>query len=353
MNQIVEPGLPDFSKSAVQKSFDELGPEEVAVLSRSVQSPSFFVSPTNDENIFQTNIQTPQGETLVNLTKDQLKSFGIKTPKRTKLQVIKQTIKDKQPAKSAQELEDADDVDLLDQPISPADLEGLDGIQEPEGFDPGNITGIGRSPALERARQQILSGGDLTEADKLLDLALKEQQVISGFRPSLDAEALLADRLRAFNERREGRTPSNQLTKLGVFGGERTTPGEELSRREARTLRALEGISGISEREASGRRASRKTEAELLNLEKNVSTELKRLRLRERELSQKSARENRQAIENDLKIRLDNLSSLLNAQLDLADSLSGDAKRKIQKSATLTQGKLEAIINRLAKKGIR
>lgn len=77
----------------------------------------------------------------------------------------------------------------------------------------------GENIALARYAD-LIRVGDFEGAQQALQTAALEQEALDKFKKDLSPEALAVDRLRAFQERREGKTPSNQLSKLPVFGGE-------------------------------------------------------------------------------------------------------------------------------------
>lgn len=94
--------------------------------------------------------------------------------------------------------------------------EGLDLVAPPD-----IVEAAEQGSTIEDIYSQAVANGDLDAADKALDLAMKQQEAVNSFSEDLTPEAMLSDRFRAFQERRDGKTPSMQLTKSGAFGGEK------------------------------------------------------------------------------------------------------------------------------------
>ena len=81
--------------------------------------------------------------------------------------------------------------------------------------------GEGQSISSDALVVNAIHNGDLEAAQDFLT-----QIATPAVREDLTADALLADKFRAFQERRAGQTPSNFFTKSGEFKGERLTPAE-------------------------------------------------------------------------------------------------------------------------------
>ena len=122
--------------------------------------------------------------------------------------------------------------------------------------------------------ENALNAGDIDLADRMLDMSIKQQEAVRGLSRDLSPEAMMADRLRGYQERRQGRTPSMQLTNSGEFRGDRRAP-YDLEKAEENTK--LERMLKLG----ANRRAedSNKRQSSLLRLTK---TRLKRDILNER-----------------------------------------------------------------------
>ena len=101
----------------------------------------------------------------------------------------------------------------------PSDLIEKDKELEPPPFEAGATP-----EKLQEIASIAIDQGDFDLADRAINLALKQSQLQQSFKTDLSPEAITADTLRGFAERRLGGPQTNQLTKSGKFGGESRNP---------------------------------------------------------------------------------------------------------------------------------
>lgn len=109
--------------------------------------------------------------------------------------------------------------DLANQPpekIS-ADLGDIDGFFTPPEHE-------AQSADIFKQINNEIDNGNLDGANRLIETARNLSSLTDSFRKDLSPEAMLADRLRARQQRRLGQTETNFLTKSGQFEGEKRSP---------------------------------------------------------------------------------------------------------------------------------
>ena len=129
-------------------------------------------------------------------------------------------------------------------------------------------------PIVSRFRSSLATG-DTDEAMKSLDLILKQQDVVNRFKRDLTPEAMNADLLRGFQERRMGRTPSMTLTRTGQFEGERRSPEEIERAGQTDAVRALSQFAAGARGRANIKNQMSQIEASIANSKERLA-ELKR-----------------------------------------------------------------------------